>query len=76
MMMPITGPVEARRILMSTVPGRCVLVVFLALLALVGIAAYVLRSSIDQSLGLLVVAVLYCALLASAPQVDRFARRR
>ena len=55
--------------------GRCVLAAWLALMLLVGVVGYALRNSVDQSAGLLLVAGLYCTLLAVAPTVDRFARR-
>ena len=74
-MVHANGPVETRRLLMSTVLGRCVLAAWLALMLLIGVVGYVLRNSVDQSVGLLLVAGWYCTLLAVAPTVDRLARR-
>jgi len=73
--MHINGPVETRRLLMSTVLGRCVLAAWLAFILLIGVVGYMLRNCVDQSVGLLLVAGLYCTLLAVAPYVDRLARR-
>ncbi|MDQ1733201.1 MAG: hypothetical protein QOK10_3360 [Pseudonocardiales bacterium] len=74
-MIHVNGPVETRRLLMSTVLGRCVLAAWLALVLLVGVAGYATRNSVDQSVWLLLVAGAYCALLGVAPSVDRLARR-
>jgi len=59
---------------MSTTLGRVVFVIWVALQLLVGVAAYLLRNSIDQSLGLLTIAALYVLYIAIAPYVDRLAR--
>jgi uncharacterized membrane protein YhaH (DUF805 family) len=61
---------------MSTALGRVVFFVWIAMLLAVGVVIYLLRNSVDQSVGLLLIAALYVAHLALAPHIDRLARRR
>jgi hypothetical protein len=74
-MMNLNGPVETRRILMSTALGRVVFFVWIAMLLALGVVFYLPRNSVDQSVGLLLIAALYVAHLAVAPYIDRLARR-
>jgi hypothetical protein len=75
MMMNLNGPVETRRILMSTALGSSRLLRWIAMLLALGVVFYLLRNSVGQSVGLLMIAALYVAHLAVAPYIDRLARR-